>query len=366
MRPRLRLAGLGALIALVSGCYHLAYNQATYAMEHGDYPTAVDKDLEAMENVPDSVEARQLWDRIWPRYRSAMVGACEAAALDPDPSVLHGHLTAFESILARSGKLQVPLPEAPTTQLAQWHNIGASKAYHRGETAEAGTQPREAAEWFRLAQRFVDRYRDSAGRFERNRRTAYVVLRVDDFSALGFGTLPGYGAADQARALLLQGLQPLNDDFLGIYGDHPAPDWAQRRYRLSGNLKVYAEEPVDEKDSGSHQGLQPLPQAPPRQVTVWYTRHHVERKVTISLNLTLSREGDGTVVWQHGFTDSARADNRWLVVDRGPKEILPASLKDEMANPSGPPEWEALQDEAGVETCNTALREVKQVVTDLR
>jgi hypothetical protein len=363
---RWRHIALCTLVALLSSCYHLAYHQATSATEHGDYPTAADKDLEALDNAPDSVEARALWDRIWPHYCRTMSGACEAAAADADPTALLPLLDQFETILSRSRKANVPTPDAPTAQLGQWRSQGGAKAYGRGEKAETDQQPRQAALWYRLAQGFLPGYRDSAGRFERNRKAAYVVVRVGDFPARGDGILGGYGLSDQAHALVLQGLQPLHGDFLGIQGDERAPAWVQHRYRLSGSVSVRTEEPTDDEDTGSHRGLVPVPNGPPREETVWYTRHHVVREVAVTVNLRLQRESDQSVVWQHGFTNTASEERRWLVVDRGPKAALSGDLRDEADNPASPPDWMALQEEAGVDACETAVEAAKAVIVDLR
>lgn len=362
MKARLALV---AVLALAGGCYHLAYNQATYATDHGDYPTAVDKDLEALENVPDSVEARALWDRIWPPYRAMAVAACETAALDPDPTHLYDRLTDLETVLARSRKLHMALPEAPTSQLTHWHGVGASHAYALGETAESTRHPRQAADWFRLAGRFQDHYRDSAARFERNRRHAFVAVTVDPFESRGYGALPGLGLDDQTRSLVVQGLQPLNGDFLGIYGNDTVPDWAQHRFRLTGRATVNTQEPTDASESGWQQGLIPVPNGSPRQETVWYTRHHVQRTATVTLDLQLRRVADDGVVWQQSFTESASADHRWLTIDRGPRDLLSSELKEEADASASAPNWEALQDEAGVATCNTALSAVEAAVTAL-
>jgi hypothetical protein len=363
---RWRHTALCTLVSLLSSCYHLAYHQANHAADRGDFATAADKDLEALDNAPDSAEARALWDRIWPPYCRAMTSACESAAADSDPTTLLPLLNTFETILSRSRKANVPTPDAPTAQLTEWRRQGGAKAYSLGEKAETAQENRQASAWFRLAQGFLPGYRDSAERFERNRKAAFVVVLVGEFSARGDDILGGYGLGNQTHALVLQGLQAAQGDFLGIRDDERAPVWVQHRYRLSGSASVRTDEPTDDEERGSQKGLIPVPNGPPKEETVWYTRHHVVREVAVTVNLKLQREGDLQVFWQHGFTNTARDERRWLVVDRGPKAALSGHLQEEADNPTTPPDWMALQDEAGVDACEMAVEAAKAVIVDLR
>jgi hypothetical protein len=353
------------LIALLSGCYHLAYNQATYAVEHGDFATAADKNLEALEQAPDSPEARSLWERIWPQYRQLMVSACDTAAADPNPTTLFQHLSQFESLLDRGRRLQVATPDLTPEQLTQWHNLGASKAYHQGEGAETAQKSRDAADWYRLAQRFRSGYLDSATRFERNRKAAYVVLRIGDFSASGDAHLTGHGADDQVQAMVLQGLQPLNGDYLGVQNDMPAPDWVQHRYRLTGTVRISTSEPYSPYETGTHEGPT-VSGGTTVRAKVTYVRHRLRRDVTATVDLYLRHEPQGEVVWQHGFTGSATDEHRWLTIISGPAAILPHELQVEATRSQTPPDWRALQDEAAAVAARKALNSLKDVATSLR